>query len=323
MRIERHRIGVADAFEEAARRGRQRRKSAVGAVHVQPEIVRARHVGNCADRVHRSRSGGPGARHHAEGQMAGRAVLAYQAIQIRHVHTQVRARLHAPHIRRADPQHGRRLADGEVSLFRRVEAHARLAKTVAHHIARSLRAARRGDAGKVRHRSAAHQQSRAVGGIAQHLLEPADAKQLHLGGRRPAPPAGHVDIERRRDHASHRRRRQPRGRDVTEKSRMAVVPAELLHHVAHRVQQFRKGLAAGRRGFVEPPPQLGGSAGAHHRACSQRIVVFGYEIEGGAAHFPDLGRRSYQRVRQSARVTGIPAWQNLHTRFEASGSFTW
>ncbi len=52
---------------------------------------------------------------------------------------------------------------------------------VADHVAGSLGAARRGDAGEIRHRSAAHQQSRAVRRIAQHLLEPADAKQLHFG----------------------------------------------------------------------------------------------------------------------------------------------
>ena len=78
--------------KKRARRGRQRRKSAVGAVHVQPEIVRAREIGDCADRVDRAGRGGPGAGDDAEGQVAGGAILAHQAFEIGQIHAQVRCR---------------------------------------------------------------------------------------------------------------------------------------------------------------------------------------------------------------------------------------
>ena len=201
----------------------------------------------------------------------------------------------------------------------------RAAHAVADHVAGRFGAARGGEAGEVRHRSAADQQARAVRGIAQHLLEPADAEQLHLGGRGSGAPAGHVDIEGRGDHAAHRRHRQARRRDVAEESRMAVVAAELLHHVAHRVQQLRERQAAGGRGLVE------------HAAAARRMW-WGAPPGARPAYRNTRLRRSraarpisrisavgsYQVVRQSARVTGISSvGQNLHTRFGASGSFIW
>src|SRR5450755_1728006 len=99
---------------------------------------------------------------------------------------------------------------------------------------------------------------------------------------------------------------------MTEEARVGVMAAEFLHYVPHGTQQVGERHSAGRSGLVEAAPQIGGGGWTHHGARGQRVVVFRYEIEGGAAHFTDLSVGEYQLVRQSDRVTG-----NLHTRFEA------
>ena len=51
-----------------------------GDVNMEPEIVRAGKIGDRPDRVHRSRPGGTGAGHDAEGQVAGIAIFLHQSV---------------------------------------------------------------------------------------------------------------------------------------------------------------------------------------------------------------------------------------------------
>ena len=111
MRIERHRIGLADRSEKGACGRRQRGESAVGAIHVQPEIMGVRQIGDRRDRVEGARPGRAGAGHDAEGEVALLAILAHQAVEIRQVHAQVGAGLYGAQVGRADAQHGGSLVD--------------------------------------------------------------------------------------------------------------------------------------------------------------------------------------------------------------------
>ncbi len=183
------------------------------------------------------------------------------------------------------------------------------------HVAGRLGAARGGDAGEIRHRSAAYQQSYAIRRVAQHFLEPADAQQLHFGGGRPGAPAGHIDVQGGGDHAAHRRHGQARGRDVAEESRVPVVAAEFHHDVADGGQEVCVRQAGGRCGLVEDAAQAGGGGGTHDGTRGQGVVIVGYQIECGAPHFADLG--DGRVVLQSVSVAGIAGFERAVQR--ASG----
>jgi hypothetical protein len=231
------------------------------------------------------------------------AVFADHAIQIGKVHAQPPIGFYGSHVGRANPQHGGGFPDREVALFGDVHAHARAGRrhAIAHHVGRRLGATGRGQAGEVRHGTAAHQKARRMRGVAQHFLEPAHGQKFQFGGRRAASPAGDVHVEGRGNQAPHGSNGCSGRGYISKETRVAVVAAECEDHVADGFEQTVEIAAGLGQGFVQATPEFGRGDGLYHRPPGECRIVGRNQVHGGASHFADFVHRNGQVVRHGRR----------------------
>ena len=245
MRIEGDRIGALDARKQVLRRWRERGKTSVGAVHVQPQAVAFGDIGHIREGIERAGIHRPGVGDDAGRPEPGVAVRDDAALQFAEIDSECVVGRDGLHVVRADAEQPGGLADRKMSFFGDVDAQRRvLSRAGPGELGIGLRARGR-KAREVRHGSAADQESRGTGVVAEERLEPVDHHVLDFGARGSRAPRGDVGVQCRSEKIADRRDGGSRRRDVSEEPGMSVVPAERIDYVPHGRERFAKG-----RGFV-------------------------------------------------------------------------
>ncbi|HKE21214.1 MAG TPA: hypothetical protein VKB88_02430 [Bryobacteraceae bacterium] len=223
--------------------------------------------------------------------MARRFVCFDQMLQVRQIDLQAIVGVDQPDAGLAEAQQRRRLANRKVPLARNVGAHPQTSgHTLARHIAGRFGRARCRHRRQIGHGAAAHQQASCLRSVAQHLLQPADRHVFQCGSRGPRPPARHVDVQRRGDHAADGRHGTAGRGDVAEKARMGIVAAELENDVIQRFQQRRKICALVRKRLLHALPQRRRSRWNQQRAVAQSRIVLDDALQRRLPHGADLVR---------------------------------
>ncbi len=292
MRIDRHRVGEGQRLEVGGRVGKPGRHAAVGAVHVEPQLLLPAQRGDRAQRVdgagaHRARGAD-----HQERPLAGLAVGGDARLERPEVEREVGPGRDPADRGGAEAEQVGGLLDPGMGLGRGVEAQRRpVAEAALAHLRPRQGAARGQEAHHVRHVAAAHQQPAAVGRVAHQLGDPAHRLGLDLARDRRQLPGADVGVDRGGEQVAERPDRRRRGGDVAEEARVAVQERVIEHQ---------------RRGLLEQRPGGGALLGQRPLAqyCPHRLGLL-------PRRHPALGDRGeerrdpvHQRVARGAELLG-------------------
>ena len=218
----------------------------VGAVHMEPAVVRPGDGRQRRQGIDSTRAHGAGGADHEEREVAGRRVRLDAAGERVRVHALARVRLDPADGIGAEAGDIGRLVQPGMGLGRSVEAHAprpRPGHAFGAQVPIGARAARGEGADDVAHVAAAHEQATAVGGIAQKLGHPAHRLGLDLGRRGHQVPGRDVGADRGREEVRQHAHGCGRASDVAPRPGVAAV-ADVIEQQVRRLVDEGLGVGA-------------------------------------------------------------------------------
>ncbi len=275
---------------------RQDGRGAVGAVDVQPDVLRGAQRGQLPEGIDGPGVGRAGVRHHAQRPAPGRPVVGQHAAQVGQREAQLGVRGHRAALVAPEAQDAQGLGQRGVGLVGAVDRRRRVGTALRH-------LARRGHGREVRHRTAAQQDAPSALGQAAQLAQPVDHDQLDLRGRAGGQPVAHEDVVGAGQQVAHDAHEVGRARHEGVEARVVGVEGGR-EDVAHEQVEQRGGVgprfvkrASQERGGLGARPHAGGD-----RRGAQLLEVPDRELQGAPAERAHLLGRELQRV---AVVRGV------------------
>jgi hypothetical protein len=291
VRVEHQRVGALQPGQQRAGGRPQRGRRAVGAVHVQPQVLLGADVGQRVERVDRARARGAGRGHDAHRPAPRRAVGRDRRPHRPGIQPEPGIGLQHPELLEAE--HAQRPRHGGVRLVGAVDD------------ARPARGAGGGQPHQIRDRAARGQHALGAFGQPAQLAQPVEHHELD--GRRPraAGPGAGEDVEPRGGRVGEHADVVARAPDAREEARMVAELDERQHLVEEPVELGLGVAGLLRRRPAEALAQRFGVTGAHRRQLAELLEVLHDPVDHAvaeAAHV--LGRQ-----RQGAGHTFLTGYE--------------